>query len=140
MSLKFQSILYSIAVAFFFVLAAITATSAEKFFNDVKESRPTDIIKFRMELSQNLRESVKKSTKVEVRKDIEKFLTSTKSKYRPMHYTIEEDGSNSDFFLFITVYYDSYQFESFNVVHQPGMVGINFSNEFKDNIINQKPF
>lgn len=111
------------------------AQTDDKFFRNFVQHkhRATDIIKFKWELKEALDKSVALKTKTEVLNNINSFMASNKARFRPYHYTIEEDGDEINFMLFISVYYDSFQFESFNFMHYGnGASGVNYSDSFKE--------
>lgn len=88
------------------------------FFNDfvLSKSRSTDIIKFKIELTQMLKEATKLNSANEVKMKIKTYFAKKEGNYKPFYYTLEEelvDGKNLN--LYLSVYYDSYQFENFTL-------------------------
>lgn len=81
--------------------------------------RDTDIIKHKMELRHLLDELVlEKDNEVPRAKLKEFFETSTNEKrFKPLMYDITYDFNSTRWIIFLTVFYDSFKFETFNLIH-----------------------
>lgn len=107
-----------------------------QFFRDFitpHKIRHTDVIKFRLELTETFSIATMLKTKEEVFMKIKTFMEENKENYAPYTYYVQHDGDNENFNIFLSVNYDGFEFESFNMVHMPvlDIVGMNYSNEFK---------
>lgn len=117
------------------MLLLFPANAKAEFFNNVitPKQRITDIIKFKAELTEHLGKALELRNKTAIKNSIDQFMVANKTNYKPFLYNIEEDGDEKNFNLYLTVYYDSYKFESFNLICWPllNTIGLNVSDEMK---------